>query len=156
MGQGISLKIERNNPWFKPWFNILLYGQGIRSIFRVLGIYNFAHSINLTLNLSSRGWSKVNVRGVWQDFLFQTSFPVFECPFPVLKHLFLFLNILSCFRTAYSNSEHPKICRKNVNCKQRGKIPLESIWGQMFWGYFWPMYIVPTLTWYFYPHTCHL
>ena len=22
MGQGISLKSERNNPWFKPWFNI--------------------------------------------------------------------------------------------------------------------------------------
>ena len=27
MGQGISLKSERNNPWFKPWFNILLHTQ---------------------------------------------------------------------------------------------------------------------------------
>ena len=47
MGQGISLKSERNNPWFKPWFNILLHTQiscvchSIRSMFRVLGIYNF-------------------------------------------------------------------------------------------------------------------
>ena len=29
MGQGISLKSERNNPWFKPWFNILLHTQSI-------------------------------------------------------------------------------------------------------------------------------
>ena len=29
MGQGISLKSERNNPWFKPWFNILLHTQFI-------------------------------------------------------------------------------------------------------------------------------
>ena len=43
MGQGISLKSERNNPWFKPWFNILLHTQSIfiRSMFRVLGMYNF-------------------------------------------------------------------------------------------------------------------
>ena len=27
MGQGISLKSERNNSWFKPWFNILLHTQ---------------------------------------------------------------------------------------------------------------------------------
>ena len=44
MWQGISLKSERNN----PWFNILLHTQSIvcachsiRSMFRVLGIYNF-------------------------------------------------------------------------------------------------------------------
>ena len=29
MGQAISLKSERNNPWFKPWFNILLHTQSI-------------------------------------------------------------------------------------------------------------------------------
>ena len=29
MGQGISLKSERKNPWFKPWFNILLHTQSI-------------------------------------------------------------------------------------------------------------------------------
>ena len=29
MGQGISLKSERNNPWFEPWFNILLHTQSI-------------------------------------------------------------------------------------------------------------------------------
>jgi hypothetical protein len=29
MGQGISLKSERNKPWFKPWFNILLQTQSI-------------------------------------------------------------------------------------------------------------------------------
>ena len=29
MGQGISLKSERNNPWFKPLFNILLHTQSI-------------------------------------------------------------------------------------------------------------------------------
>ena len=29
MGQGIILKSERNNPWFKPWFNILLHTQSI-------------------------------------------------------------------------------------------------------------------------------
>ena len=29
MGQGINLKSERNNPWFKPWFNILLHTQSI-------------------------------------------------------------------------------------------------------------------------------
>ena len=29
MGPGISLKSERNNPWFKPWFNILLHTQPI-------------------------------------------------------------------------------------------------------------------------------
>ena len=51
MGQGISLKSERKNPWFKPWFNILLHTQSIvcathsiRSMFRVLGIYNFGFS----------------------------------------------------------------------------------------------------------------
>ena len=40
-----NLKSERNNPWFKQWFNILLHTQcvchSIRSMFRVLGIYNF-------------------------------------------------------------------------------------------------------------------
>ena len=29
MGQGLSLKSEINNPWFKPWFNILLHKQSI-------------------------------------------------------------------------------------------------------------------------------
>ena len=29
MGQGISLKSERNNTWFIPWFNILLHTQSI-------------------------------------------------------------------------------------------------------------------------------
>ena len=29
MWPGISLKSERNNPWFKPWFNILLHTQSI-------------------------------------------------------------------------------------------------------------------------------
>ena len=29
MGQGISLKSERNNSWFKPWFDILLHTQSI-------------------------------------------------------------------------------------------------------------------------------
>jgi hypothetical protein len=48
MWQGISLKSERNNPLFKPRLNILLHTnqlcvpQYIRSMFRVLGIYNFA------------------------------------------------------------------------------------------------------------------
>ena len=46
MGQSISLKSEINNPWFKPWFDILLHTQdcvwhSIRSMFRVLGMYNF-------------------------------------------------------------------------------------------------------------------
>ena len=32
----------RNNPWFKPWFNILLHTQSIiHTMFKVLGIYNF-------------------------------------------------------------------------------------------------------------------
>ena len=43
---GISLKSERNTPWFKPWFNILLHTQSIvyatiRLMFRVLGINKF-------------------------------------------------------------------------------------------------------------------
>ena len=29
MGQGISLESERNNPRFKPWFNVLLHTQSI-------------------------------------------------------------------------------------------------------------------------------
>ena len=29
MGQGISLESERKNPWFWPWFNILLHIQSI-------------------------------------------------------------------------------------------------------------------------------
>ena len=45
MGQDISLKSERKNPWFKPWFNIFCTHNcvchSIRSMFRVLGIYNF-------------------------------------------------------------------------------------------------------------------
>ena len=40
MGQGKSLKSERYNPWFKPRFNILLCNS-IRSMFRVLAMYNF-------------------------------------------------------------------------------------------------------------------
>ena len=28
-GQGISLKSERSNRWFKPWFNILLHTQSV-------------------------------------------------------------------------------------------------------------------------------
>ena len=38
-----KLKSEKNNPWFKPWFNILLHTQCIicATVFRVLGIYNF-------------------------------------------------------------------------------------------------------------------
>ena len=27
MGQGLSLKSKRKNPWFKPWFNILMHTQ---------------------------------------------------------------------------------------------------------------------------------
>ena len=49
LGQGISLKSERNN----PWSNILLHTQSIncvchsiRSMFRVLGIYNFDFYFN--------------------------------------------------------------------------------------------------------------
>ena len=46
MGQDISLKSERKNPWFKPWFNIFCAHNcvchSIRSMFRVLGMYNFA------------------------------------------------------------------------------------------------------------------
>ena len=46
MGQVISLKSKRNNPWCKPWFKLLLHTincvcHSIRSMFRVLGIYNF-------------------------------------------------------------------------------------------------------------------
>ena len=48
MWQGISLKSERNNPWFKPW----LCSHCIRSMFSVLGIYNFARLVNVTCNLS--------------------------------------------------------------------------------------------------------
>ena len=28
-GEGYNLESERNNPWFKPWFNILLHAQSI-------------------------------------------------------------------------------------------------------------------------------
>ena len=52
MGQGISLKSERNNPWFKPWFNILLHTQSIvcatvygQCLEYVLGIYNFGYNL---------------------------------------------------------------------------------------------------------------
>ena len=79
--------------------------------------------------------------------LFWTKGQDLERLFLFLNVLFLVWNILSCFRTAYSDLEHPKICWKNVNCKQREKIPLESILGQMFWEYFWPMYLPTT-----YPH----
>ena len=56
MGQGISLKSWRNNPWFKPWFNISLDTQllncvchSIRSMFRVLGIiYKFGRTLTYT------------------------------------------------------------------------------------------------------------
>ena len=50
---------------------------------------------------------------------YATRFPVSKRSFTNLEHpflfsnvLFLFLNILSCFRTAYSDSKHPKICWK--------------------------------------------
>ena len=36
-----SLKNERNSPLFKPWFDKLPCSHKIRSLFRVLGIYNF-------------------------------------------------------------------------------------------------------------------
>ena len=43
-----NLESKRNNPWFKPWFNILLQLQFIvvdakqwGFVFRVLGIYTF-------------------------------------------------------------------------------------------------------------------
>ena len=43
-----NLKSENNNPWLKPWFNILLHTQSIvcatadtQSLEKVLGIYNF-------------------------------------------------------------------------------------------------------------------
>ena len=48
MWQDISLKSEINNPWFKPWFNILLHTQSIvcaivqGQYLEYLG-YNFAH-----------------------------------------------------------------------------------------------------------------
>ena len=47
MGKGISLKNEKINPWFKPWFKhftahtINCVCHNIRSMFRVLGMYNF-------------------------------------------------------------------------------------------------------------------
>ena len=55
---GINLKSERNHPWFKPWFNILLHTQSIvfatvsMSILRVLGIYNFELCSVCTLYMS--------------------------------------------------------------------------------------------------------
>ena len=42
MWQGISLKSERKNPWFRLLSNVLLHTRySIRSMFRVLDIYNF-------------------------------------------------------------------------------------------------------------------
>ena len=35
------LKSERNKLWYKPWFNFNLVLPMIRSLFRVLGMYNF-------------------------------------------------------------------------------------------------------------------
>ena len=43
-----NLKSENNNPWFKPWFNILLHTQSINCVCHsVLGIYNFAALIEM-------------------------------------------------------------------------------------------------------------
>ena len=45
MWQGISLKSERNNPWFNQSINCVCYSK--RSMFRVLGMYNFGRRISL-------------------------------------------------------------------------------------------------------------
>ena len=59
-------------------------------------------------------------------FLFYNVLSCFKTSFPVFEHPFLFLTILYYFGTAYSNLEHPEICWKNVNCKQREENPLRE------------------------------
>ena len=39
-----NLKSENNNPWFKPWFDILLHTVDSQC-FRVLGIYTGLHGV---------------------------------------------------------------------------------------------------------------
>ena len=51
MRQGLSLKSERKNPWFKPWLTFSAHTincvcHSIRSMFRVLGMYNFGWQPN--------------------------------------------------------------------------------------------------------------
>ena len=65
MGQSISLKSERNN----PWFNILLHTytincvcHSIRSVFRVLGMYNFGLFYNSGLHIAV--WKKIETNDV--------------------------------------------------------------------------------------------
>ena len=50
-----NLKSENNNPWVKPWFNILLHKQSIVIVFRVLGIHNIDNNMNVLIIPSESG-----------------------------------------------------------------------------------------------------
>ena len=71
MVQVISSKSERNKSWFKPWFNILLHTQSIvchsmRSMFRVLGIYNFDYSLKTSHFLIYASVFFLDINEIWQ------------------------------------------------------------------------------------------
>ena len=57
-GAGYKLEKWNKNPWFKPWFKINCVCHSIRSMFRVLGIYNFGYCIPV----SSRFRAKMLLR----------------------------------------------------------------------------------------------
>ena len=60
-----NLKSENNNPWFKPWSNILRHTQSIvcapldSQVFRVLGIYNFGSPVKKVFKFIFLVWGKL-------------------------------------------------------------------------------------------------
>ena len=85
MSQGLSLKSERNNPWFKPWFNISLHTQSIVyvchsiiSMLRVLGInitlYLITFEFFAILFLSNSFWTYFGIFLAGPLFIFWQSF----------------------------------------------------------------------------------
>ena len=67
MGQGISLKNESNNPWFKYFiaYTINCVCHSIRSMFRVLGIHNFEQDMEIYLSLDVLSWIFCRQHDCW-------------------------------------------------------------------------------------------
>ena len=64
MRQGISVKSERINPWFKPWFNTLLHTQLIATLRNVIFFFIQIHySIKVLgdLLVTSQTWNSHHV-----------------------------------------------------------------------------------------------
>ena len=68
-------------------------------------------------------------------FLKKKNYSRTRMSYPVLEHLFLLWNILSCFRTSYSDLEHPILFlntkKHKINCWKKFEKMMKNCWKML-------------------------